>query len=311
MLKTKNINNDIVKKLLHYSEIMSNLYNQLYTLEINGKKDSKQYSELIELTYHMKTKEKAVYDSIPFQYLSNYMDYFMKIEEELGNANLCVGKALFTENSSYITIRITNQLNYMLEELYEYEEEEELEKFMDEEDSLSPSEYSSLFPQDASLLNDMEIDSFHEHILDASIIFLDELIENLNDIKLKDFLKKNKYINAFSNTIIEEEYLFHDMTLSLNMINKNDYRKRKHILECAYNSSISYIKNLLKEKTYKDNKTFIVNLSLLKAYLYHLSDESIVRLINKLYSMKNKNPDEEKAKTKIIKEMKDTLNKVS
>lgn len=197
MLKTKNINNDIVKKLLHYSEIMSNLYNQLYTLEINGKKDSKQYSELIELTYHMKTKEKAVYDSIPFQYLSNYMDYFMKIEEELGNANLCVGKALFTENSSYITIRITNQLNYMLEELYEYEEEEELEKFMDEEDSLSPSEYSSLFPQDASLLNDMEIDSFHEHILDASIIFLDELIENLNDIKLKDFLKKNKYINAF------------------------------------------------------------------------------------------------------------------
>lgn len=311
MFKIKDVDTNIVKNLLHYSDLMAKLYNKLYTLEINGKKDSKEYLEIINLTQCIKNKEKIVYDSIPLQYLQNYFNYFMKIEEKLEDEKLPVQMTLFTENEAYIIFRITNTLNCMLEEMYQYEEEEALEELSDEEYLISLNEFSNLFTQDESILNDMDIDSFHEHILDVSIVFLDELIESITDIKLKNYLKKNKYINAFSNPIIEDEYLLHDMNLNLNMVNKNEYKRKKHILKCAYNSSISFIKDLLKEKTYKDKKAFIINLSILKAYLYYLSDESIVRLINKLYSIKDKNVEKKKVKIKIIQEMKDTLNKIS
>lgn len=312
MKKYMNINYDITKQLINHSYNIANLYNELYKLEIKNNKDSKEYNDYIGLINYLKEKEDNLYYSIPYEHLNEYLDFFKNIDSLSLENNIEINKTLFIDHKSYITTRILSILeNELTTEEYIQDESEENFKVIQFDPSFGQSfgEFLQNIITDVSNHNmpneqNNKIKNFHNEVADMSIIFIEQIKENIDDLNLKNDLTRIKYINSFTSPNIEDHYLSRNFDLDLDMINAYRYKDLDYIIRQAYNCSIRYIKELLNSET-SNQKSLILNLSLLKAYLYFISDDNIVKLINKIYSSKTK---DEKVKTKIINEMKSILN---
>lgn len=313
MKKYENVNYDIAKQLINYSNNIANLYNELYKLEIENNKDSKEYTDYIGLINYLKEKEDNLYYDIPTQHLNEYLDFFKNIDSLSSENNVEINKTLFIDHKSYITTRILSILeNELGNEEYIQDENDENFKIIQFDPSLGQSfgEFLQNIVSDISNNNmpneqNNKIKDFHDEVSDMSIIFIEQIKENVDDLDLKNDLTRIKYINSFTSPNIEYYYLSRNFDLDLNIINISNYKDLDYIIRQAYNCSIRYIKELLNSENYSNQKELILNLSLLKSYLYFLSDDAIVSLINKIYSSKTK---DEKVKTKIVNEMKNILN---
>jgi len=297
---TKNLNLNIIKKLMNYSNDIANMYNELYKLEISGQKKSKLYFDIISFIEERKELEQQVYYSIPFEYLVEYYHYFFSIEKELSSLELPANKILFLNQDSYTITRITNRLMNLMESSKN-----------NYDDWYSNSEYYQqgfgIIDFDSLIKQSIEVEKFQEYILNTSIIFLNELIDDSNDKSINEQLKKIKYTNSYFNPLIEEIYLLFKFNLGLFMVNRDKYKDMFHISSTSYSSSIALINELL-SKEYDNRIEFLVNLSVLKAYLYYLSSDTITNLINNLNLAETNNT---KVKTKLLDEMNDTLKKIS
>ena len=288
----------IIKQLIEYSNIISNMYNELYSLDINNEKNSKCYSNIIDLLIEIKGKELKIYNSIGENELQAYLNYFINLHDESSDLKENKSKILFSEVESYIITRIINMLKDTIE--LEFNMEATYSEYIDNEFK----ELIEQFNQELNKQNDFI--NFRNSALDLSIVFLNESIKNINNEVLKNELIKIIYIYSFFNIRVEDKFLFNKFDLNKeNIFFIPNYKDYTYISECAYQCSIAQIKCLLKNDNYTENKDYILDLSILKSYLHFLSDDDIVKIINKLYSSKNKNSN---VKVKLIGEMKKILN---
>lgn len=289
------INKNLVEKLITYSKDISSLYNRLYLLDINEKKDSKEYNDIISLIMFMKQKENEVYESIPFDELLNYKNYFHYLCEESPSFVKIKNKVLFENEDTNLLTRIINFITYRIEFYINARNNNFLNNF-EEKDKKDA----------ARLLIDMlKKDTFNEDLSVYSFISLDELLSITNDKKIINEFKKMKYYYSYELLQIETISLPNSFNINLDMTKIKKYKDQKTYNKAAYLTALNIIRTILLNDI--DTTNLIMDLSILKTVLYLLTKDNITDIIYRMYQISDENPEIIKNRDKIITLIKDCL----
>ena len=260
---------DNLQKIIVISEKIIKIYNNLYNLEINNKKETNLYKKYISYLNLLTELESETYSSISENDLSLFVGI---IKESDPNIKLNDFSLVINDKyNSYVYKRILNNLRY--------ENNKRLINLFEKED-------------DELMINSLLLDNLIlEDIINAFIFETESSIKKTDNINYKNSFKMIKYLLSYLNKSIENNLkngfnipnkLF--LTSTILIDNQDDFKKkvREHYLEYInkevyelgkdniYNSSYSYL-------NYK--KTLQINL--IKAYL--ALDNKNVLLKNKIY----------------------------
>lgn len=265
----------IVKELIEYTNMIANMYNKLYELELRGvsnscelNKKSNLYDDIIGFILDIKGKENQLYMKINDKL--KFLDYFNYLYNLTSNTEFD-NKTIF-ENDNYVIERIIVKLEYLIGD-----DEFENSKLLD------------------------FLYQFENDIFNLGVIFADEIAANYNDQNLIYEIKKEKYIHAFFTPKIENSFLLSNFDLDQNLIDINKYERIEYINTIAYEE----VKKTITYLTKNDNNKIlsIKYLSILKAYLLFLNKKDIKRLI-----IRTDKETKIEVKTKIIELLKNSFN---
>lgn len=280
----KNINN-----LIKITKKIYLLYQRLYKLDIEDKKDTKEYKNIINQISSLKEEENKLYN-LDF---SKYEEYLSFISDKLSsNVNIKTIENII--NLDYNNLHFQRILITLFNKMITHK---------DAGKELIPKELTEM----KELIKDINIpklfngsmilqDSIKEDILYTFLFFFEEEINYKSNKYLKNKLLKIKYHTSFINQNIEKEmlknnfnlsdlYLTSELTSELYKIDNKLYKDM--IKNYSINTIIEQIKELLKltdSDFLEDNTniTAIARACLLRACLINLNDDNIMTL-NELF----------------------------
>lgn len=280
----KNINS-----LIKITKKIYSLYQRLYKLDIEDKKDTKEYKDIIEQISILKKEEKKLYD-LDF---SKYEEYLSFISNELSsNVNAKTIENII--NLDYNNLHFQRILITLFNKMMTHKDAgkelipEELKVI---KELIKDVNIPKLFNKSIILQN-----SIKEDILHTFLFFFEEKINYKSNKYLKNKLLKIKYHTSFINQNIEKEmlrnnfsltdlYLTSELTSELYKIDNKLYKDM--IKNYSINTILEQIKELLKltdSDFLEDNTniTAIARTCLLRACLINLNDDNIMTL-NELF----------------------------
>jgi hypothetical protein len=292
------MDNEKALKLIDEANIIGNMYNKLYLLDVKKNTDAQLYDDLIEFITEEIKKEDKIYNSIKIEDIPAYFNYFGTMYNNTSDLRYDSSKPLFYSESAYMLIRPINKLKKIIDE--------------NNIDFINSADEDSLSDEQIKYFNDFlessKIQQLEDFVLLKSKAYLAESLKKINNEPLRCDVIKYFYLTPYYCKGLENEFLIQRFYLDADYINYsiNDYNSLKY----AYDATMGLIEILI-YKQYKNKNELLVYLSILKSYLCLLPEQTIVDIINKLYKVKSNDEENHKVKTKIIKEMKDVLNRYS
>ena len=256
---------DDLQKIIVISEKIIKIYNKLYNLEIDNKKETNLYKKNLSYLNLLIELEDEIYSHISEDNLSLFIDI---IKESDPNTKLNDFSLLINDKyNSYVYKRILNNLRY--------ENNKRLINLFEKEDN-------------ETMINSLLLDNLIlEDIINAFIFETELSIKKTDNINYKNSFKMIKYLLSYLNKSTENNLkngfsipnkLF--LTSTILIDNQDNYKKkvREHYIEYInkevyelgkddiYNSSYSYLDykkilqiNLIKAYLALDNKNIILN----------------------------------------------------
>lgn len=264
---------DNLEKLIILSEKILKLYNQLYMLEIDNKKNTNEYKTILSYLYLLIEMEDEIYPKLDNSTIETYINLIKETNSNISLSDLSV--IINDKNETLLLKRIINRLRLETKERL-------ITTFQNEDD---------IYTANSFLLNQL----VYEDILNS---FLFEIELSFKEIKKEEYLnalKMIKYIVSFLNKHIENKLasnfnIPNILILDSNVfkyiydIEDNDYIK---VIRNHYNEYINKeINQIGKSDIYNSSYSFeeykgILQRNLIKAYL-NLDKENIL-LKKKIY----------------------------
>lgn len=264
---------DDLEKLITLSEKILKLYNELYTLEIDNKKDSKDYKTKLSYLYLLIEMEDEIYPKLDNSSIEYYINIIKETNSNINLSDLSV--IINDKNETLLLKRILNRLRLETRERL-------ITTFQNEYD---------IYTANSFLLNQL----VYEDILNS---FLFEIELSFKEIKKEEYLnalKMIKYIVSFLNKHIENKLASNFDISNILIFNSNVF---KDIYDIEDNDYIKVIRNhyneyinkeisqIGKSDIYNSSYSFeeykgILQRNLVKAYL-NLDKENIL-LKKKIY----------------------------
>lgn len=275
-----------MKKLFQITEAILTLYQNLTSLEIEGKKDTPLYQKQLEYLEISKEVEKNKYNelSIKPDNIDKYLEYART------NKSLTCSKRIidmlylkYVSNSQNIldTFRKNPEYEGLREQGFFYENDSTLREIINNQQKMQLT--------------------YDKWIRIYTLSFLDSLIKEEKDIELKNALIKKKNLFIFENPSIEEYFINNynnlknlkynetdifayenDIPLVFVKVFKDKYVRKEAVLQIAHLLDIRNSEYILKD-SYAD---MLYRSSYLKATLTILPKSSIMELKNGLDNMK-------------------------
>ena len=275
-----------MKKLFQITEAILTLYQNLTSLEIEGKKDTPLYQKQLEYLEISKEVEKNKYNelSIKPDNIDKYLEYART------NKSLTCSKRIidmlylkYVSNSQNIldTFRKNPEYEGLREQGFFYENDSTLREIINNQQKMQLT--------------------YDKWIRIYTLSFLDSLIKEEKDIELKNSLIKKKNLFIFENPSIEEYFINNyndlenlkynetdifayenDIPLVFVKVFKDKYVRKEAVLQIAHLLDIRNSEYTLKD-SYAD---MLYRSSYLKATLTILPKSSIMELKNGLDNMK-------------------------
>lgn len=275
-----------MKKLFQITEAILTLYQNLTSLEIEGKKDTPLYQKQLEYLEISKEVEKNKYNelSIKPDNIDKYLEYART------NKSLTCSKRIidmlylkYVSNSQNIldTFRKNPEYEGLREQGFFYENDSTLREIINNQQKMQLT--------------------YDKWIRIYTLSFLDSLIKEEKDIELKNALIKKKNLFIFENPSIEEYFINNynnlenlkynetdifayenDIPLVFVKVFKDKYVRKEAVLQIAHLLDIRNSEYTLKD-SYAD---MLYRSSYLKATLTILPKSSIMELKNGLDNMK-------------------------
>lgn len=274
-----------MKKLFQITEAILTIYQNLTSLEIEGKKDTPLYQKQLEYLEISKEVEKNKYNelSIKPDNIDKYLEYART------NKSLTCSKRIidmlylkYVSNSQNIldTFRKNPEYEGLREQGFFYENDSTLREIINNQQKMQLT--------------------YDKWIRIYTLSFLDSLIKEEKDIELKNALIKKKNLFIFENPSIEEYFINNynnlenlkynetdifayenDIPLVFVKVFKDKYVRKEAVLQIAHLLDIRNSEYTLKD-SYAD---MLYRSSYLKATLTILPKSSIMELKNGLDNM--------------------------
>lgn len=275
-----------MKKLFQITEAILTIYQNLTSLEIEGKEDTPLYQKQLEYLEISKEVEKNKYNelSIKPDNIDKYLEYART------NKSLTCSKRIidmlylkYVSNSQNIldTFRKNPEYEGLREQGFFYENDSTLREIINNQQKMQLT--------------------YDKWIRIYTLSFLDSLIKEEKDIELKNALIKKKNLFIFENPSIEEYFINNynnlenlkynetdifayenDIPLVFVKVFKDKYVRKEAVLQIAHLLDIRNSEYTLKD-SYAD---MLYRSSYLKATLTILPKSSIMELKNGLDNMK-------------------------
>lgn len=275
-----------MKKLFQITEAILTIYQNLTSLEIEGKEDTSLYQKQLEYLEISKEVEKNKYNelSIKPDNIDKYLEYART------NKSLTCSKRIidmlylkYVSNSQNIldTFRRNPEYEGLREQGFFYENDSTLREIINNQQKMQLT--------------------YDKWIRIYTLSFLDSLIKEEKDIELKNALIKKKNLFIFENPSIEEYFINNynnlenlkynetdifayenDIPLVFVKVFKDKYVRKEAVLQIAHLLDIRNSEYTLKD-SYAD---MLYRSSYLKATLTILPKSSIMELKNGLDNMK-------------------------
>lgn len=275
-----------MKKLFQITEAILTIYQNLTSLEIEGKEDTPLYQKQLEYLEISKEVEKNKYNelSIKPDNIDKYLEYART------NKSLTCSKRIidmlylkYVSNSQNIldTFRRNPEYEGLREQGFFYENDSTLREIINNQQKMQLT--------------------YDKWIRIYTLSFLDSLIKEEKDIELKNALIKKKNLFIFENPSIEEYFINNynnlenlkynetdifayenDIPLVFVKVFKDKYVRKEAVLQIAHLLDIRNSEYTLKD-SYAD---MLYRSSYLKATLTILPKSSIMELKNGLDNMK-------------------------
>lgn len=275
-----------MKKLFQITEAILTIYQNLTSLEIEGKEDTPLYQKQLEYLEISKEVEKNKYNelSIKPDNIDKYLEYART------NKSLTCSKRIidmlylkYVSNSQNIldTFRRNPEYEGLREQGFFYENDSTLREIINNQQKMQLT--------------------YDKWIKIYTLSFLDSLIKEEKDIELKNALIKKKNLFIFENPSIEEYFINNynnlenlkynetdifayenDIPLVFVKVFKDKYVRKEAVLQIAHLLDIRNSEYTLKD-SYAD---MLYRSSYLKATLTILPKSSIMELKNGLDNMK-------------------------
>ena len=275
-----------MKKLFQITEAILTIYQNLTSLEIEGKEDTPLYQKQLEYLEISKEVEKNKYNelSIKPDNIDKYLEYART------NKSLTCSKRIidmlylkYVSNSQNIldTFRRNPEYEGLREQGFFYENDSTLREIINNQQKMQLT--------------------YDKWIRIYTLSFLDSLIKEEKDIELKNALIKKKNLFIFENPSIEEYFINNynnlenlkynetdifayenDIPLVFVKVFKDKYVRKEAVLQIAHLLDICNSEYTLKD-SYAD---MLYRSSYLKATLTILPKSSIMELKNGLDNMK-------------------------
>lgn len=231
---------ELLKKLLKVTKNIKLVYNDLYNLEVNNKKNSDEYRELVKtLKYHIKKEEEyysLISDKIESMY--SYMDCLFpngcnEFEEEIEFLK-------YDKESDILRMRLSNKINELINN-YSFEDD-----FYDSEEELNDNEeelidYEKEYQKGVLIENTIKDD-----IYSSILVILNKYINNDKYSFVVNKLIKFKYNYSYMHKNAEKSMLDNNFE-----INNDLYIKSILIIEMqgknindTYDVLTDYIKDI-------------------------------------------------------------------
>lgn len=274
-----------MKKLFQITEAILTIYQNLTSLEIEGKKDTSLYQKQLEYLEISKEVEKNKYNelSIKPDNIDKYLEYART------NKSLTCSKRIidmlylkYVSNSQNIldTFRKNPEYEGLREQGFFYEDDSTLREIINNQQKMQLT--------------------YDKWIRIYTLSFLDSLIKEEKDIELKNVLIKKKNLFIYENPSIEEYFINNynnlenlkynetdifayenDIPLVFVKVFKDKYVRKEAVLQIAHLLDIRNSEYTLKD-SYAD---MLYRSSYLKATLTILPKSSIMELKNGLDNM--------------------------
>ena len=235
---------DFLNKITNLSNSIHNLYNKLLKLELEGKKDTSEYKEIINCLNIAIEMENRLYLNNNKEFF-DYYNYCKNIKLKMKNKTVYNFENILNANSSNVVYeRVLNKLN-----IIKNRKSNKNQLFYD----VDKSKICSLsYLEDYSYLYFRLLkEELKKDLLNSFIYFLNLRIDEENFMPIKEGLIKFKYDTIFSNSNIEERLI------------KNNFEQDKDVYNCSkliydlFNLNNenyvlikdSYYTNLIKEQT--------------------------------------------------------------
>jgi len=200
-----------IELLIKTTTFIDKLYNKLYELEINGKKETEEYTETIKCLNTNIGYENTIYNDLTYENCIAYFKYIYS--SEITNTFLSDRESLLEQNySNRIIRRILSTLNFkILSNPIHLQEilEEKLKNYvsdLDDEDSNSIIEHSANVS--IQIKNSLDKD-----LLNMYLSILEEFINNNNYQIFKNQLINSTYNLSFTNKEIEKNLVNNNFTI--------------------------------------------------------------------------------------------------
>lgn len=292
---------DLLDTLIRISESIGKLYQNLFQLEVNGKKNSQEYRKNLDYLMIAREVEERLYsdndmNAIKCSELLKYM-LSQKIINNISNNQSIIMPNYLEGKVRRVYNRIENKMHADSKGMISLMEDTKDAEFTIPRDLLELN-YSKLILQ-----KNLEKESY--------LLFLGILFESLptNLSKYKNNLLNIKYYLSFINTNVEQELLYVNFNIEdkvnvlsnlfayCNGIDLEEYYLLQNIF--GFTNSLQEVYSLLSlnDLNYLDNRynfQAYVHSCLLRSYLTFLSDLSVLELNKKFNDLLNA-----KAKEKI------------
>ncbi len=277
---------DIVKELIEYSYRISKMYRKLYNLEINGKKNSNEYNNILDLIDDEMDKENKLYNLLNNP--KDYLTYFQILNDEVLNSKVRDDSYLFENINNYIVERIEIKLSNLIDRSFnEYE-----------------------IPLD-STIEDMQFyyqEFFEDLLKDVSAMAMikqEKLAEETKNTYLINDFKRTKYVYAYLEKLDIDLCLLSKFNLEEDMINIEKYKKYPDVINYMYICVINCASEALRGNTNKREMYMLKGA--IQTYFKFLNKDDIKSLANNLNIGKIQNCDLE-AQKMLVKLFRNELN---
>lgn len=277
---------DIVKELIEYSYRISKMYRKLYNLEINDKKNSNEYNNILDLIDDEMDKENKLYNLLNNP--KDYLTYFQILNDEVLNSKVRDDSYLFENINNYIVERIEIKLSNLIDRSFnEYE-----------------------IPLD-STIEDMQFyyqEFFEDLLKDVSAMAMikqEKLAEETKNTYLINDFKRAKYVYAYLEKLDIDLCLLSGFNLEEDMINIEKYKKYPDVINYAYICVINCASEALRGNTNKREMYMLKGA--IQTYFKFLNKDDIKSLANNLNIGKIQNCDLE-AQKMLVKLFRNELN---
>lgn len=239
---------EMMSKIIVIEDTISNIYDNLYKLELSNDKDGCMYSHYINLLKDALKEEEIFFNSLNIKESKNLFVYIKNNRDKL--------EKRFAPN---------NFTSFIIDRIYRLFESSMINKNLNDVEDFNDFDIEKLNKIKEEKL---VVNIVYEERDNIYLSFLDEYISGCDDIRVKNELVHRKYFSVFiGNKDFEKKvinryfntdkslYIDSEITAELKDIDLNDFYSKKK--EVAASLTIEYIEELIKKNYIFTNGNYL------------------------------------------------------